>query len=40
MAAVGVVGMVAGVRSRASEVLVEFSLREPQAPGTHIAKKL
>ena len=38
MAAVGVVGMVAGVRSRASGVVVEFYMREPQAPSTHIAK--
>jgi len=38
MAAVGVVGVGAGVRGRASGVAVEFSMREPQAPGTHIAK--
>ena len=38
MAAVGVVGIVAGVQSRGSGVLVELVRCEPQAPGTHIAK--
>ena len=38
MAAVGVVGIAVGVRGRAGGVVVEFSMREPQAPGTHIAK--
>ncbi len=37
MAAVGVVGIAAGVGGRAGGVLVESSMREPQDPGTHIA---